>query len=170
MKVSLEIDGPTEETLDKIKNQSKNVRKTIHSTFHFMGHDLKKKIAADIKDTTNKTGRVYTVRGSKSKGLYLIFDPITATVINIYRGRRRRHQSSAPGETHADLTGNLRKSLGWKVSGKKLQIGYGAGAPDYAEIEFGYGKVEARPSIGNRVEGVTFETFFEMDLEKRDRK
>ena len=171
MIVSLIVDGPTEETLKHIKNHSRNVRKTIRNTFFFMGQDLKKNIIADIKDVNAKTGKVYIVRGSKSKGLYLMLDPITATAVNLYRGRRRSHQASAPGETHADLSGTLRKSLGWKVQGSNnLLIGYGVSgkpAPDYAEIEFGFGRVEARPSIGNRVDNASFEAFFEKDLAKQ---
>jgi len=31
-------------------------------------------------------------------------------------GRRRRHQSSAPGETHANLSGTLRKSLSFHLT------------------------------------------------------
>ncbi len=50
-------------------------------------------------------------------------------------GRRRRHVASAEGESHANMTGTLRKSLGFKVSKRELTFGYGVDrgdAPIYA--------------------------------------
>lgn len=156
MSVAFVMDkGPTLETYELIEANAENVRQAIRQTFFFMGRDLKQKISKDILDKTNKTGHIY-VRRDKL-------------------GRRRRHQSSAPGETHANMTGELRESLGWKVHGtNSLEIGYGVEKPtvSYAEIEFGYFKeewkvfIEARPSIKNNIENVSFETFFEKALDK----
>lgn len=76
-------------------------------------------------------------------------------VRRIKGGRRRRHQSSAPGETHANLTGTLRRSLSFQLRGsKEIEFGYGVSAgksaPDYARtIEFGSSKIRARPSLKN---------------------
>ncbi len=78
-------------------------------------------------------------------------------VIYIHRdkaGRRRRHQSSAAGQTHANLTGTLRKSLSFQLRGSsEIEFGYGVSsgktAPDYAFIEFGTTKMKARPSLKN---------------------
>lgn len=75
-------------------------------------------------------------------------------------GRRRRHVASAPGETHANMTGALRRSLDFKVrSSKQLEFGYGitrGDAPEYARvIEFGNprNKIQpsARPSLRNAI-------------------
>lgn len=70
-------------------------------------------------------------------------------------GRRRRHVASAPGETHANMTGKLRRSLQFVVRGsRELKFGYGAqrnDAPDYADIENGLGKVSPRPSLRNNI-------------------
>jgi len=78
-----------------------------------------------------KTGRVYVRR--------------------IRGGRTRKHRASAPGETHANLTGALRRSLGWKVSGsRRLMFGYGVtqDAPVYARnIEV----TKNRPSLANAI-------------------
>ena len=70
-------------------------------------------------------------------------------------GRRRRHLSSAPGETHANMTGTLRKSLSFQLRGSS-EIGFGYGvssgkeAPEYAKfVEFGTTKMKARPSLLN---------------------
>lgn len=74
-------------------------------------------------------------------------------------GRRRRHRSSAPGETHANLTGKLRRSLGWKVYGwETAEFGYGVSsnkanpAPVYGKyVEKGTKRMDARPSLANAV-------------------
>lgn len=87
-----------------------------------------------------KSGRVYFVR--------------TAS------GRRKRHRASAPGETHANLTGVLRKSLSWKVHGwERAEFGYGVAsstsnvAPFYAPfVEFGTRRMAPRPSLQNAIE------------------
>lgn len=72
-----------------------------------------------------------------------------------YKTLRRR--SSAPGESHANQRGALRRSLGWKVHGSdSVTFGYGVGksAPDYARfVELGTprGKMKARPTLRNTV-------------------
>jgi hypothetical protein len=82
-----------------------------------------------------KTGRIYVRR--------------------IKGGRRRRHQASAPGETHANLTGKLRRSLSFQLKGtREMEFGYGVSsgksAPVYARpIEFGSTRIKARPSLKN---------------------
>lgn len=70
-------------------------------------------------------------------------------------GRRRRHQSSAPGESHANQSGTLRRSLSFQLRGSsEIEFGYGVSsgkeAPDYAKfVEFGTTKMKARPSLRN---------------------
>jgi hypothetical protein len=73
-------------------------------------------------------------------------------------GRRRRHVASAPGETNANMTGTLRKSLGYKTGGGQLEFGFGVskskGAPAYARaIEFGSRKrkIKARKTLQNAI-------------------
>ena len=88
-------------------------------------------------------------------------------------GRRRRHVASAPGETHANMTGTLRKSLGFKVNPNKLEFGYGVqsnDAPAYAEtIEFGGGRVKPRPTLQRAMksEARNFEANFAREIGKR---
>ena len=101
-------------------------------------------LANDMKTTANKEilrkpkgGRVYILRGAG--------------------GSRRRHVASAPGETHANQTGKLRRSLGWAVRGfSQLEFGYMDGlVPDYAPfVELGTTRMAARPSLKNAI-GVT---------------
>lgn len=70
-------------------------------------------------------------------------------------GRKRRHVASAPGETHANMTGALRRSLGFNVRGTELEFGYGVfrnDAPDYARaVEFGTKRMSPRPSLQNNI-------------------
>jgi HK97 gp10 family phage protein len=95
-------------------------------------------LGKDLKRTANKNilskpkgGKVYIAR---TRG-----------------GRRRRHRSSAPGESHANRSGMLRRSLGWKVNGSKsMEFGYGVDkpAPDYGKfVEDGTFKMKPRPSL-----------------------
>ncbi len=155
MIVGVEIGGPTKHTLRKLHEMPDNGRRAIMDTFRFMGVKLKKKISADIKNKNNKTGRTYIVRNR--------------------RGRRVAHRASAPFETHADLTGTLRRALSWKTRGtNSLLIGYGVAgrpSPEYARIEFGIGDIDPRPSILNTLffEDVSFETFHNHRLMQLDR-
>ena len=90
-------------------------------------------------------------------------------------GRRRRHVASAPGETHANLHGALRWSLGYKVNGaNSLEFGYGvqskSPAPDYASaIEFGSSRIKARPSLSNGINSQVrnFQKNFQREIGKR---
>lgn len=71
-------------------------------------------------------------------------------------GRRRRHVASAPGETHANMTGRLRRSLSFRIRGQDIEFGYGVrgnNAPPYARaIEFGSRRIEPRPSLSNGIQ------------------
>ena len=133
--------------------------------------------ARDLKATANaailakdKVGRIYIRRDSL--------------------GRRRRHRASAPGQSHANLTGALRKSIGWTVTGSdRLVFGYGVSGRDTPNydvfVEFGTkGRISEskdiaavgprqfrmapRPSIQNAIEKTTSnaETYFEGELKK----
>jgi len=98
-----------------------------------------------------------TLRAEASRAI--LNDPKTG-IVYIRRdraGRRRRHQSSAAGETHANLSGTLRRSLSFQLRGSsEIEFGYGVSsgrsAPPYAgKIEFGpRGRSnQARPSLLN---------------------
>lgn len=76
-------------------------------------------------------------------------------VIVTKSGKKRRHKASLPGESHANMTGTLRKSLQWKVQGTELEFGYGianGAAPKYAQwVEFGTKRMAARPTAQNSI-------------------
>ena len=100
-----------------------------------------------------KSGRVYRVR---------------------VNGRVRNHRASAPGETHANLSGRLRRSLSWKVHGwQRAEFGYGVAsnasnvAPVYAPfVEFGTSRMAARPSLQNTVVDQPYEGFFDAAFDR----
>lgn len=154
MNVSLELKGPSQKTIGFINNFSENSRQAIRQTFFRMGRALKKMTNKDILDTATKTGRWYHVRSIS--------------------GRMYWHQASAPFETHANLTGATRRSLGWIVRGTdRMDFGYGVSgrpAPEYAAaLEFGHSArdgswVFPRPSLQNNVKKVSFQKYFDEAL------
>lgn len=128
--------------------------RAVRRGFFNWGKQLKDTANKNILDKATKTGRIY-IRVIKG-------------------GARRRHQSSAPGETHANFSGTLRKSLSFKVpaSSDTLKFGYGLAtviAPEYAEwVEFGTTRMEARPSLQNAIKETAgnAERFFNTQLRK----
>ena len=120
----------------KIDRGVEFTRRAIRQGFFQLGKDLKKTASDEILRKP-KGGHVYVIRGAG--------------------GSRRRHVASAPGETHANLSGRLRRSLGWAVAGaEQLEFGYMDGLiPNYAPfVEFGTSRMAARPSLQNAI-GVT---------------
>ena len=116
--------------------------------------------ARGLKDTANKE----ILRAPKSGRIYILRDRL---------GRRRRHVASAPGETHANLTGVLRRALGYNVTNwERMEFGYGIStrskhqAPDYAQIEFGFGRIAPRPSLRIAIdrEVANVETYFRREV------
>lgn len=121
----------------KVSQVGKLTEKGIRHGFFSLGKDL--------KDTANtavlkrpKKGRTYIIRGPS--------------------GRKRRHVASAPGESHANITGKARKSIGWKVQGaKSMDFGYGAASSDTPPewvgfLEKGTRRMRARPTLRNSVD------------------
>lgn len=163
MKVAIVIDGPSKKLITWIEHYTPNARQAIRQAFFRLGKELKRKANKEILDKTKKTGRVYWVYKN---------------------GHRRKHQASAPGETHANLTGDLRRSLSWQVHGTdELVFGYGAAddggghpVPEYADrIENGgFGRwgnyIDARPSLKNATQNTSFDRFFEQELARLESK
>lgn len=144
----------------KLTTYQKRIKRSVRRGFFRYGKLLKSTASKNILDKSKKTGRIYfrTIKG----------------------GARRRHQASAAGETHANLSGALRRSLAWKVpaASNTLFFGYGLNkpAPIYAKwVEFGHKnrnktkpRVEARPSIQNTINATKgdAEKFLEQEVKK----
>lgn len=118
-------------------------KKVIRASWFALGRDLKNEANKEILRKP-KGGKTYIIR-TKS-------------------GRHKRHVASAPGESHANLTGKLRRSISWKIHGyQRMDFGYGFAttsgnrAPKYDHwIEDGTrdGRIKPRPSIENAVNKV----------------
>lgn len=116
--------------IDKLIGLDNLIKQGIRQGMFDSGHGLIKNASTEI------------LRKPKSGHTYFILTK---------SGRRRKHVASAPGETHANLTGATRKSLSFKLHGTThLEFGYGVSggkeAPDYAE------ELEStRPSLQNAI-------------------
>lgn len=151
--MTIEMDSKSRKAIEKIRDMEKLTKSGIEFAAYTSAKGLQKTINAEILHKP-KGGRVYIRKDSI--------------------GRRRKHRASAPGETHANMTGKLRRSLGFKVNTTELEYGYGVeskeAAPPYAaRIEFGGGRIAARPSLQNgaKKERRNFQNNFEQQIGKR---
>ena len=125
-------------TLDRLRPKSQIA---IRAAWFDLGRDLKNEARKEILRRP-KGGITYFIR--------------------MRGGKYKRHVASAPGETHANLTGRLRRSVSWKVHGFAMMVfGYGfattAGnkSPEYDTfVEDGTKNVRPRPSIMNTVRAI----------------
>ena len=92
--------GANARTFARIEGIEKLTRKGLRQGMFKAGQSLRSEASHEILKGP-KTGRIYIRR--------------------IRGGRRRRHQASAPGETHANITGKLRRSLSFQLRG--CQVG-----------------------------------------------
>lgn len=134
--------GPgNDRTFGRLELLAEGTRRALRQAWFQVGRDLSAEANRQVLKTV-KTGRTYVVRGPS--------------------GRRRRHVASAPGQSHANLTGKLRKSVSWKIRGERGgEFGYGVSttdanrAPEYAPaVEFGTSKMAARPTLQNTIRAV----------------
>ncbi len=123
-----------------------------------LGESLKRDADREILKHP-KSGRLYIVRGGREG-----------------RGALKRHRASAPGETHANLTGRTRRSLSWRSGGAdEMAFGYGVGSnrrgnpPPYAKmLEFGTKRMKSRPSLFNAIRGNirNAQTYFGVEIRR----
>lgn len=150
--MSLELDPSSRKAVIRISRLGELTRSGVEFGAYTSAKELVKTTSAEILKKP-KGGRVY-VRRDRA-------------------GRRRRHIASAPGETHANMTGRLRRSLSFKVNPRQIEFGYGVDkndAPEYAEfVEFGTRRAAARPSLQNGIksERRNFQNNFEREIGKR---
>lgn len=121
----------------KLEGTEKLIKKGIRQGMFRTGHGLITAANQAILHET-KTGRIY-IRKDRA-------------------GRKRRHRSSASGQSHANFTGKLRRSLSFQLRGvSEIEFGYGVSsgkeAPDYARfVEIGTFRMRPRPSIKNALD------------------
>ncbi len=132
----IKIDRLSKQTVLKINNLDRLMKREVEFAAWKSAKGLQSATSQEILRRP-KSGRTYTRRDKL--------------------GRRRRHVASAPGETHANMTGRLRRSLSFRVNHREIEFGYGVtkgDAPEYAEpIENGTRRMAARPSLRNGIKG-----------------
>lgn len=119
-----------------IRNLREMTVRGIRQGFFRLGSALKVELNAEVLKK-DKKGRVYIVRTrGGQRGI----------------GKKRRHRSSAAGQTPANLTGNYRRSIGYQIHGSdKLEFGIREEAPYAKFLESGTSRMQARPGLGNTV-------------------
>ncbi len=146
------IDRNSRKAVFKVRNLEKLTKAGVEHAAWTSARGLRTATGKEILRKP-KGGRVYTSRTRS--------------------GARRKHTASASGETHANLSGTLRRSLDFKVSSREIEFGYGVtkgNAPEYAEfVEFGTKNMKPRPSLQNGIKGErrNFLSNFEREIGKR---
>lgn len=128
----------TDDVLEQVRHLGDDMGRAMRHTWFAIGDDFIKRAQKEIKRKP-KSGRVYMIRiSSKKQRKYGL-------------STRTRHVASAPGETHANRSGDLMDSLGYKVRGSdSVELGYGVGEPrvDYdVFVEDGTKRMKPRPSV-----------------------
>ena len=137
-----------EKILLNTKDIAKQTRRGIRQGFFQLGSELKKTANRQILKKP-KSGRTYLIRRGKT---------------------RRRHVASAAGESPANISGEYRRSINFKLIGSTKLI-FGAGNSDvpYADfLETGTKNMESRPGLGNAVKSVqrNARRYFSSNIEK----
>jgi len=118
-----------QDVMRKIDYTSKITQQAVRKAFFVIGHQLVKTAKEQVLKAP-KTGRIYRIKRGK---------------------RYKNHQASAAGESPANLSGELRKSIGFEIKGsEQLEFGSGRGGVKYARyLEEGTKKMAPRPLLGN---------------------
>jgi hypothetical protein len=120
------------------------VKKSIRRGSYITG----KQLVADVRDKMTrgvKSGRTYKI--SRGRGGRLLSRP-------------RLHRASAAGEYPAPISGNLRKTVDFKVRGAdRLEFGAGDNSVKYAKVlELGGSKVKARKYLRQTIDRLQNQT------------
>jgi len=130
MKLEIIDAGGNTRAFESAENIADNTRTGIEKAFWRSGKTLIKKFSEQVLDKQSKSGIIY-IRKDRL-------------------GRRRRHQSSAAGESPANRTGFYRRSAGFIVQGSR-QLVFGDSAPYAGFLETGTSRMKARPGLANSI-------------------
>jgi len=110
-----------------IENIANSTRQGVRQAFFYYGKDLVKTLNKNVLKKP-KGGKVYLIRRGKTK---------------------RKHRSSSPNETAANISGAYRKTADFKLKGSDSMIfGAGSSKVPYAEfLEKGTRKMKPRPGL-----------------------
>ncbi len=143
-KIKSKLTTQSEQVLIDLRQYRKASRRVLRQFWFLTGHDFRNEARKEILKKP-KGGRIYRVRKGK-------------------KGRIIRHRASAPFETHANLTGETRASIGFKIRGMtRMSFGYGVSTAKPATawanfLEFGtigfkkVGPMAARPSLSAAID------------------
>ena len=117
-------------TFNIVLNMPQATKSGIRQGLYHFGSLLRDSIRIDMLKP--KSGREYLVRRG---------------------GRRFRHIAAADGETPANISGKLRRSVDFKVSGaNQMEFGYDSSV-DYGKfLELGTRKMGAKPGLKNSID------------------
>lgn len=122
---SIDLDVASKKALLQSKSIAKLTNSGVINAFRKIGQDLVRDAEKQILQRP-KHGRLYKIK---------------------VNGRSKSHRASAPYEHPANITGKLRKSLGYRVNGSR-QMQFGAGNKTDVKyalyLEEGTKKMEAR--------------------------
>lgn len=124
----------TESALNKVAYKSlrqieERTRSGIRKAWYELGKDLKQESKRLITEPP-KTGRIYRIRR---------------------KGKTVIHQASAPGESPANLTGALKKSVNYNVSSTS-ELVFGANTKYARRLELGDSKIKKRPYLKRAID------------------
>ena len=126
IKLDIKSDSNSFKFVDSAENIATNTHFGIEKAFWQSGKDITAEFSKQVL-AKNKTGRLYVIRG-------------------------RKHRASAPLETPANLTGNYRKSVGFKVNqGTTPQLTIGNSAEYAGFLELGTSRMIKRRGLRNAI-------------------
>lgn len=141
----IKIDKENREVFIQIKNAPNATERGIRNAFHLIGKDLVKESRRSI------------LKGPKTGQLYRI------------KGRKRLHRASAPGQPPANLSGDLRKAIGFQIKGSE-EMKFGARSKvDYGRfLELGTKRMIKRPFLLRAIQKLQQRTanYFDGELNK----
>lgn len=121
---SVHIDEESMSVLFKIRRMNHMTKAGVRKAFSKISYDLKAESARLILNT-NKNGRFYNINVG---------------------GVRRLHRASAPGESPAEITGKLRKSVNTSMGGS-FSMNFGSNTSYGGYLERGTSRIEPRPYL-----------------------
>ncbi len=136
MKFSEPRRGRNEAAFRQILNSKQGTRRAIRQFWFMVGKDYLK-AAEDSKGGPFSGGTRRNVRSGSTF--------------------KRRHRQSGPGESHADISKDTRRSLSWKVNGTtSMNFGYGLVRNDATvqakHLEEGTRNMKPRPTLANAIQ------------------
>lgn len=141
----IKIEDTTKQAYMHIADLKYATERAIRQAFYRFGKLLRQYASEQILKK-NKTGIIYRIKRGKTK---------------------RRHQASAPGQFPANLSGELRRSLGFIVHGvDNLEFGYEAKHGKF--LEDGTVKMKERPGLKMSIQnkGASGTECFEDEIRK----